>query len=146
MLLVTFHGGSGSPGINNIHAYDTPADGTSREPEALGASTHGTLSELRAMVLANGLLYVANGAKSESTVLAYDVPSSGTSFTYAATLIGPDLRARRNTSKPRSPIRSASLSTATIASSLTRTPTSSARSTSPAREQRATWSTARPNT
>jgi hypothetical protein len=30
-----------------------------------------------AMVLANGLLYVANGAKSSSTVLAHTLPSSG---------------------------------------------------------------------
>ena len=90
MLLVTFHGGSGSSSINNVHVYDTP-DGKHLSKDALGAPTHGKLSELRAMVLANGLLYVANGAKSQSTVLAYQVPSSGTSFTYAATLIGPTL-------------------------------------------------------
>ncbi len=90
MLLVTFHGGSGSSSINNVHVYDTP-DGKHLTKDALGAPTHGKLSELRAMVLANGLLYVANGAKSQSTVLAYDLPSSGTSFTYAAPLIGPTL-------------------------------------------------------
>ena len=90
MLLVAFHGGSGSSSINNIHIYDTPG-GKDLTKEALGAPKHGKLSELRAMVLANGLLYVANGAKSESTVLVYEVPSSGTSFTYAATLIGPTL-------------------------------------------------------
>jgi len=89
MLLVTFHGGSGSPSINNVYVYDT--NGTQLTKAALGAPKHGKLSELRAMALANGLLYVANGDKSESTVLAYEVPSSGTSFTYAATLIGPTL-------------------------------------------------------
>ena len=94
MLLVTFHGGK-SPGINNVYAYDTPAGGTSPNPAALVPSTDATLSELRAMVLANGLLYVANGAKSESNVLAYNLPSSGSSFTYAATLIGPDLSSKR---------------------------------------------------
>lgn len=90
MLLVTFHGGSGSSSINNVHVYDTP-DGKHLTKYALGAPKQGVLSELRAMVLANGLLYVANGAKSQSTVLAYNLPSSGTSFTYAATLIGPTL-------------------------------------------------------
>ena len=85
MLLVTFHGGSS--GINNVHAYSTK-DGTLKNPAAL-APSNDTLSELRAMVLANGLLYVANGAKSQSTVLAYTVPSSGTSFTNPSTLIGP---------------------------------------------------------
>jgi hypothetical protein len=86
MLLVTFHGGSS--GLNNISAYSTP-DGTLVTQEALDKPKH--LSELRAMVLANGLLYVADGAKSESTVLAYTVPSSGTSFKHPSTLIGPVL-------------------------------------------------------
>jgi hypothetical protein len=94
MLLVTFHGGK-SPGINNVYAYDTPG-GAPLTQGALTASKHATLSELRAMVLANGLLYVANGAKSESTVLAYTLPSSGFSFTYAATLIGPDLSSKKD--------------------------------------------------
>jgi hypothetical protein len=93
MLLVTFHGGSS--GINNVYAYDTP-DGTLATPEALAQPGIGTLSELRAMVLANGLLYVANGAKSSSTVLAYTLPSSGAPssgplFTSPSTLIGPTL-------------------------------------------------------
>lgn len=88
MLLVTFHGGSGSHSHNNVHVYDTPG-GKNLTKDALGVPPKAALSELRAMVLANGLLYVANGAKSQSTVLAYNVPNSGTSFTYAATLIGP---------------------------------------------------------
>src|SRR5687767_7244470 len=88
MLLVTSHCGSGSHSINNVHVYDTP-DGTHLTKDSPGTPPKAALSELRAMVLANGLLYVANGAKSQSTVLAYNLPSSGTSFTYAATLIGP---------------------------------------------------------
>jgi hypothetical protein len=88
MLLVTFHGGSS--GINNVYAYGTP-DGALVTPEALAQPSSGTLSELRAMVLANGLLYVANGAKSSSTILAYTVPSSGPLFTNPSTLIGPTL-------------------------------------------------------
>jgi hypothetical protein len=90
MLLVTFHGGAGSSSINNVRVYDT-SDGKDLNKDALGDPKEGKLSELRAMVLANGLLYVANGAKSESTVLVYNLPSSGTSFTYAATLVGPTL-------------------------------------------------------
>jgi hypothetical protein len=93
MLLITFHGGSGSSSINNVYVYDS-SDGTQLTKAALAAPKHGKLSELRAMALANGLLYVANGDKSESTVLAYNVPSTGTSFTYAATLIGPTLSKR----------------------------------------------------
>jgi hypothetical protein len=104
MLLVTFHGGSGHHSINNVYAFETvsgtsdASSGSKPKPvepktikDVLGPPKQGTLSELRAMVFANGLLYVANGAKSESTVLAYTVPASGTSFTYAATLIGPTL-------------------------------------------------------
>jgi hypothetical protein len=93
MLLVTFHGGSS--GINDVYAYDTPG-GTLATAAALAQPSSGTLSELRAMVLANGLLYVANGAKSSSTVLAYALPGSGVSssgplFTNPSTLIGPTL-------------------------------------------------------
>jgi len=87
MLLVTFHGGS--KGINNVYAYNP--DGSRATKTALDEPKDGKLSELRAMVLANGLLYVANGAKSQSTVLAYTVPSSGTTFTNPSTLIGPTL-------------------------------------------------------
>jgi hypothetical protein len=92
MLLVTFHGGP--TGINNVHAYDK--HGKHVTEAALEGPKHGKLSELRAMVLANSLLYVANGAKSESTVLAYKVPkssppSSNSPFKYAATLIKPTL-------------------------------------------------------
>ena len=85
MLLVTFHGGSS--GINNVCVYHK--SGLLKTEAALEAPKHGKLSELRAMVLVDGLLYVANGAKSESTVLVYEVPSSGTSFTYKSTLIEP---------------------------------------------------------
>ena len=87
MLLVTFHGGS--KGINNVYAYNP--DGSRATKAALDEPKEGKLSELRAMVLANGLLYVANGAKSQSTVLAYTVPDSGTSFTNPSIVIGPTL-------------------------------------------------------
>jgi len=90
MLLVTFHGGSS--GINNVCVYHN--SGKLKNEAALEAPKQGKLSELRAMALVGGLLYVANGAKSESTVLVYEVPSSGTSFTFASTLIGPILSAK----------------------------------------------------
>jgi hypothetical protein len=91
MLLVTFHGGSS--GINNIYGYGAPT-GPNPQTAALVVPNTG-LSELRAMVMANGLLYVANGAKSQSTVLAYSVPStppsSGPWFTNPSVLIGPTI-------------------------------------------------------
>jgi hypothetical protein len=87
VLLVTFHGGA-SPGINNIYAYATPTCSL-LTPTALGDAKGVTLSELRAMVLADGQLYVANGAKSQSQVLCYTPPASGSTFTYKSTVIGP---------------------------------------------------------
>jgi hypothetical protein len=87
VLLITFHGGA-SPGINNIFAYATPACSL-LTPTALANAKGITLSELRAMVLADGQLYVANGAKSQSQVLCYTPPASGSTFTYKSTVIGP---------------------------------------------------------
>src|SRR6202000_492988 len=90
MLLVTFHGGSS--GINNIYGYGHK-HGKLEQKAALADPSQSKLSELRAMVIANGNLYVANGAKSQSTVLAYPVPSSlptsGPWFTDPSVLIGP---------------------------------------------------------
>jgi hypothetical protein len=92
MLLVTFHGGSS--GINNVYGYGAPS-GPNPQTAALVVPNAG-LSELRAMVMANGLLYVANGAKSQSTVLAYSIPStppsSGPWFTNPSVLIGPKVK------------------------------------------------------
>src|ERR1700744_5093383 len=85
MLLVTFHGGSS--GINNIYGYGA-SSGANPQTAALAAPNTGQLSELRAMVM-------ANGAKSQSTVLAYSVPSpppsSGPWFTNPSVLIGPTM-------------------------------------------------------
>lgn len=94
MLLVTFHGGA-SPGINNIYAYDT-TNGSPPNAAALAVAKGITLSELRAMVLANGYLYVANGAKSASQVLCYAPPASGSSFAFVSTVIGPTLSKKGN--------------------------------------------------
>jgi hypothetical protein len=88
MLLVSFHGGK--KGINNVHAYPA-AGGKHLTKEALTVSNPADISELRAMVLANGLLYVANGAKSLSNVLAFELATSSSWFSNPATLIGPSL-------------------------------------------------------
>ncbi|MBV9761467.1 MAG: hypothetical protein JO340_12955 [Acidobacteriaceae bacterium] len=66
MLLVSFHGGSG--GQNNVFAYD---QGQLKTQTALNPKNPGDLSELRALVSANGYLYAANGKKSESNVLCF---------------------------------------------------------------------------
>jgi hypothetical protein len=94
MLLVTFHGGSS--GLNNISAYSHKHGKLEQDTVLAEPSTNpsqGQLSELRAMVMANDILYVANGAKSQSTVLAYPVPSSlpksAPWFTNPSVLIGP---------------------------------------------------------
>ena len=99
MLLVTFHGGSGVSGINNVSAYSTSGDSYSTllTAQALDTPESVTLSELRAMFLANNMLYVANGAKSQSTVLAFALPAPPAStFAYASTLIGPTLSSTKD--------------------------------------------------
>lgn len=94
MLLVTFHGGA-SPGINNVVAFDTTS-GSLLTAAALAVPSGVTLSELRAMVLANGYLYVANGAKSASNVLCYALPASGNTFTYVSTVVGDTVSKKGN--------------------------------------------------
>ena len=89
MLLVTFHGGP-SPGIDNVFAYSTPTCSQLTQT-ALATAKGITLSELRAMVLADGQLYVANGAESQSQILCYTPPASGSTFTYKSTVIGPTI-------------------------------------------------------
>jgi len=94
MLLVTFHGGGSDSAINNVHAYATP-DGSKITHKALAEPDSGELSELRSIVPFDGQLYVANGAKKQSTVLAYPLPAtlpgSGPLFTNPSVLIGPTL-------------------------------------------------------
>jgi hypothetical protein len=74
MLLVTFHGGA-KPGINNVYCYDT-TNNTLLTDNALRNIDASQLSELRALVYANGCLYVANGAKSISNILTFQHLSS----------------------------------------------------------------------
>lgn len=95
MLLVTFHGGP-NPGINNVFAYDT-SDGKLINSVALSVPKSVPLSELRTMALANGQLYVANGAKATSNVLCFALPAPGSSsFQYVSTVIGPTMSKKGN--------------------------------------------------
>jgi len=87
MLVVTFHGGSSKNSINNIYAYTTGSG-----PQTVASSTSvlnmlypGQLSELRAMVLANDFLYVANGSKKTSNILCFQ--GSGTSYNLVSTFV-----------------------------------------------------------
>jgi Beta-propeller repeat len=86
MILVTFHGGEPSPpNINNIYGYDeTTVDSTTGQPAAYPnvlstTDTTFTLSELRGIVLEQGILYVANGGKTVSNILGFSQVSGGTS-------------------------------------------------------------------
>jgi hypothetical protein len=83
MLFVTFHGDS----INNIYAYTT---GSGPQKTALSTSVlnmlyPAQLSELRAMVLANDCLYVANGSKHTSNILCFQ--GSGTTYDLVSTFV-----------------------------------------------------------
>jgi hypothetical protein len=90
MLLVTFHGGKTSGSINNVYAYATSPGGFSLLTDSALRKTSGVeLSELRAVVIANGQLYVANGSKATSNVLCFQHKSTGKPyhFAYMDTLI-----------------------------------------------------------
>ena len=84
MLFVTFHGGKA--GKTNIYAYAS-GKGASNTPVSSQVLSPAPpdVSELRGMVLAPPLLYVANGSKDVSNVLTYQ--GSGTTYTLSNTLI-----------------------------------------------------------
>ncbi|MDT4966042.1 MAG: hypothetical protein QOJ64_779 [Acidobacteriota bacterium] len=88
MLLVTFHGGG--KGLNNISAFDTSSQKLLTST-ALATPDDGGLSELRAMVSANGQLYVASGGKATSQVFCYSLPDSTGTCSYISLVIGPTL-------------------------------------------------------
>ncbi|HEY6391624.1 MAG TPA: hypothetical protein VIX89_10125 [Bryobacteraceae bacterium] len=87
MLFVTFHGGSSTDSINNIYAYITGSgpQKTASSTSVLNLLYPDQLSELRAMVLANGCLYVANGSKHTSNILCFH--GSGTIYDLVSTLV-----------------------------------------------------------
>jgi hypothetical protein len=85
MLLATFHGGSG--GETNVLAFDT-SSGQIQTSALLSLPPNGELDELRAIVSANGYLYVANGGTTTSSVLCYQLAStSPPSAAWVATLL-----------------------------------------------------------
>src|SRR5262249_42552336 len=85
MLLATFHGGSG--GETNVLAFDTTS-GQLLTSALLSPPADVQLDELRALVLANGYLYVANGGTTTSSVLCYQLASSSPpSAAFVSTLL-----------------------------------------------------------
>ncbi len=88
MLLISFHGGD--TGINNLQCYDTTINALLSD-NALAIPTTGSLAELRAIIVANGQLYVASGAKSTSQVLCYSLPNANGECAFISEIIGPTL-------------------------------------------------------
>lgn len=93
MLLVTFHGGTS--GINNAYCYDTNS-GTLLTSDALRGIDSDQLSEIRALVNANGYLYVVNGAKGISNVLVFQhqTTEKPEHFLYLGIFIGSSLSSK----------------------------------------------------
>jgi len=87
MLFVTFHGGSSEGSINEIYAYTTGSgpQTTPLSTSVLNMLYPDQLSELRAMVLANDFLYVANGSKRTSNILCFQ--GSGTAYNLVSTFV-----------------------------------------------------------
>ncbi len=90
MLLITFSGEAGKPGvtdpINNV--YGITAGGT-QIPDLLNTAGV-TISELRGMALFEGYLYVANSHKSDTKILRYAITDPTGPFPYADTYATPD--------------------------------------------------------
>lgn len=103
MLLATFHGGPS--GVDQVYAYHIKTKEL-RSTQALEQPTPATLSELRSIVVANGLLYVTSGGKSTSTLLCYrrdsaarpaETSTNDPLFTYVSTVIGPTVSKKQFT-------------------------------------------------
>jgi hypothetical protein len=84
VLLVTFHGDAS--GESNVFAYDT-SNGQLLTSTLLSPPDAVQLNELRSLVVANGYLYVANGGTTTSSVLCYELASSGASTTFVSTVV-----------------------------------------------------------
>jgi len=68
MFYISFHGGSGSNSLNNIHIYNN--DGSEAKPSKLLAQGDPKLAELRSFAFVNGLM-VVNAFKNFSQLLQY---------------------------------------------------------------------------
>ena len=77
MFILSFHGGTGTNDLNNLHAYND--DGSPANPDKLLAHGGGgpDLNELRAFAFRPEGLYVVNGNKDASQLLLYTPGTNG---------------------------------------------------------------------
>lgn len=75
MWYISFHGGSG--GTNNILVYHDSGEPHSQPNLLPTGGSNPPLQELRGFMTAGGALYVVNGYKNYSQVLAYDADAGG---------------------------------------------------------------------
>jgi hypothetical protein len=90
LLLVTFSGEAGKPGVTNPikNVYGITVDG-SQVPDLLHPAGV-SISELRGMAVYGGYLYVANSHKSDTKILRYMCTVPSGPFVYADTYATPD--------------------------------------------------------
>lgn len=90
MLLITFSGEAGKPGVTNPinNVYGVTADG-SQLPDLLNPAGV-SISELRGMAVAEGYLYAANSHKLGSRILRFAFTDPSGPFTYADTYASQD--------------------------------------------------------
>jgi hypothetical protein len=83
MFYLSFHGGSGSNSLNNIHVYND--DGSKASSLKLLPQGSPDLSELRGFAFVNGLM-VVNGYKKYSQFLQYTLSGTPPAYRYSQTL------------------------------------------------------------
>jgi hypothetical protein len=88
MFYLSFHGGSGSSSLNNIHIYND--DGTAGKPDKLLPQGSPDLSELRSFAFIDGLL-VVNGDKKYSQLLQYTASGTPPVYSYSQTWANPNI-------------------------------------------------------
>ncbi len=86
MFYLSFHGGSGSSSLNNIHIYND--DGSEANPSKLLPQGTPSLSELRGFAFTNGLM-VVNGYQKYSQLLQYTATGTPPTYQYAQTWASP---------------------------------------------------------
>jgi hypothetical protein len=86
MFYLSFHGGSGSNSLNNIHIYNN--DGKEASPAKLLPKGSPDLSELRGFAFVNGLM-VVNGYKKYSQLLQYKLTGTPAAYQYSETWASP---------------------------------------------------------
>jgi hypothetical protein len=86
MFYISFHGGSGSSSMNNIHIYKN--DGSESTPSKLLPKGSPDLAELRGFAFVDGLL-VVNADKKYSQLLQYTASGTPSVYTYSKTWASP---------------------------------------------------------